>query len=53
MAEQRVVLEAVARRTDMAAPDPEPERARHRNVTMIPARGAQVIVTQRHAAETI
>jgi cytochrome P450 len=53
MAEQRVVLEAVARRTDMAAPDPEPERARHRNVTMIPARGAQVVVTQRHAAETI
>ena len=45
MAEQRVVLEAIARRTDMAAPDPRPERARQRNVTMIPSRGGRVIVT--------
>jgi cytochrome P450 len=49
MAEQRVVLEAVARRTDMVAPDPEPERAVHRNVTMIPARGATVVVRERAA----
>jgi cytochrome P450 len=45
MAEQRVVLKAIARRTDLAAPDPRPEHARHRNVTMIPARGARVLVT--------
>jgi cytochrome P450 len=50
MAEQRVVLRAIARRTDMTAADPTPERARHRNVTMIPARGAQVILDARTAA---
>jgi cytochrome P450 len=50
MAEQRVVLRAIARRTDMTAADPAPERARHRNVTMIPARGAQVILNARMAA---
>ena len=37
MAEQRVVLEAMARRLDLEAEDPAPERALHRNVTMIPA----------------
>ncbi len=47
MAEQRVVLRAIARRTDMTVADPAPERARHRNVTMIPARGAQVILNAR------
>jgi cytochrome P450 len=47
MAEQRVVLEAVARRTDLVADDPAPERAVHRNVTMIPSRGATVIVRDR------
>ena len=47
MAEQRVVLETIARRTDMRAPDPRPEHARHRNVTMIPAHGGQVVVTSR------
>ncbi|HEU4978529.1 MAG TPA: cytochrome P450 [Solirubrobacteraceae bacterium] len=50
MAEQKVVLEAVARRTDMAAADPEPERVVHRNVTMIPARGATVVVRDRRPA---
>ena len=50
MAEQRVVLRAIARRTDMSVPDPTPERARHRNVTMIPARGAQVILDARMTA---
>ncbi|HEY4098974.1 MAG TPA: cytochrome P450 [Baekduia sp.] len=43
MAEQRVVLEHMARRLDLEADDPEPEHATHRNVTMIPARGARVI----------
>jgi hypothetical protein len=49
MAEQRVVLRAIARRTDMVAPDPAPERARHRNVTMIPAEGGRVLVTSKIA----
>jgi cytochrome P450 len=47
MAEQRVVLEAMARRLDLEADRPEPERALHRNVTMIPARGARAIVRAR------
>jgi cytochrome P450 len=47
MAEQRVVLRAVARRTDMHVADPAPEHARHRNVTMIPARGARVVMSSR------
>lgn len=47
MAEQRVVLEAMARRVDLVADDPEPERAVHRNVTMIPSRGARVVVRSR------
>src|ERR1700722_6171829 len=46
MAEQRVVLEAVARRTDLVAPDPAPEPARMRNVTMIPRGGCRVTVTR-------
>jgi cytochrome P450 len=50
MAEQRVVLEAIARRTDLVAPDPAPEAPRMRNVTMIPRRGARVIVTHKHSA---
>jgi cytochrome P450 len=48
MAEQRVVLAAMARRLDLEAEDPAPERALHRNVTMIPARGARVVVRSRH-----
>jgi cytochrome P450 len=47
MAEQRVVLEAMARRLDLQADAPEPERALHRNVTMIPSRGARVVVRSR------
>ncbi len=47
MAEQRVVLRAVARRTDLVAADPAPERPRHRNVTMIPAHGARAILRAR------
>jgi cytochrome P450 len=47
MAEQRVVLRAMARRLDLEAVDPEPERAQHRNVTMIPSRGARVIIRAR------
>jgi cytochrome P450 family 135 len=47
MTEQRVVLEAMTRRLDLEAEDPEPERAVHRNVTMIPSRGARVVVRGR------
>ncbi len=50
MAEQRVVLSAVARRTDLVAPDPSPEPPRQRNVTMIPRHGATVTLTRRRAA---
>ncbi|HWF50728.1 MAG TPA: cytochrome P450 [Solirubrobacteraceae bacterium] len=49
MAEQRVVLEAMARRLDLEADDPAPEHVMHRNVTMIPARGASVVVRSRVA----
>jgi cytochrome P450 len=47
MAEQRVVLDAMVKRLDLEAEDLAPERAVHRNVTMIPARGARVIVRSR------
>jgi cytochrome P450 len=47
MAEQRVVLEAIARRCDLQATDPAPEKPRMRNVTMIPARGCRVRVVAR------
>ena len=50
MAEQRVVLRAIARRTDLAPAEPAPERIRHRNVTMIPARGTRVVLTARSGA---
>ena len=47
MAEQRVVLGAIARRTDLAAADPAPEGARQRNVTMLPSRGGRVVVAHK------
>jgi cytochrome P450 len=50
MAEQRVVLEAIARRTDLSAPDPAPESPRMRNVTMIPRGGCRVTVRHSHPA---
>jgi hypothetical protein len=50
MAEQRVVLKTIARRTDLIAADPAPEGARQRNVTMIPSRGGRVIVQHKRPA---
>ncbi len=50
MAEQRVVLEAITRRTDLAAADSAPEAPRMRNVTMIPGRGGRIVVTDRRLA---
>ena len=47
MAEQRVVLGTMARRLDITCDDPTPEPALHRNVTMIPRRGAQIMVRAR------
>jgi len=47
MAEQRVVLSAMARRLELEAADAAPERAVHRNVTMIPARGGRVVLRSR------
>jgi cytochrome P450 len=47
MAEQRVVLSMMARRLDIEAASEKPERPRHRNVTMIPARGGRVVLTAR------
>jgi cytochrome P450 len=48
MAEQRVVLGAIARRTELEAPDLAPEPPRQRNVTMIPRDGGRVIVRAKH-----
>ena len=48
MAEMRVVLTAMARRLDLVADREAPEPAMHRNVTMIPARGARVVVAAKH-----
>jgi cytochrome P450 len=48
MAEQRVVLTTMARRLNLVAADPAPERAMHRNVTMIPAHGARVKIVAKH-----
>ena len=50
MAEQRVVLAAIARRTDLVASDRSPEAPRMRNVTMLPSRGGRVLVAHRRSA---
>jgi len=47
MAEQHVVLEAMARQLDVEATTSTPERPRHRNVTMIPSRGGRVRIRRR------
>lgn len=47
MAEQRVVLTAMARQLELAAEDPRHETAVHRNVTMIPRHGARAVLMAR------
>jgi len=47
MAEQRVVLRTMAAHLDLEADDPEPERPKHRSVTMIPSRGGRVVLLNR------
>ena len=49
MAEQRVVLTAMANRLDLEPDRPEAEHVQHRNVTMIPKHGARVIIRSRKA----
>ena len=44
MAEMRVVLERMAARLELEPDRPEAEHVQHRNVTMIPKRGASVII---------
>lgn len=50
MAEQEVVMRAMARRLDLEPATTPSERPKHRNVTMIPARGGRVVVRGRRAA---
>jgi cytochrome P450 len=50
MAEQRVVLGAIARRTDMVAAEPDEEASFQRNVTVIPRRGSRVVVQAKRPA---
>lgn len=47
MAEQSVVLRTMAQHLDLEADDLRPERLKHRNVTMIPARGGRVVLRGR------
>jgi cytochrome P450 len=46
MAEQRVVLAAVARNIDLETAEPTPEPAQQRNVTMIPRHAGRVVRTR-------
>ncbi len=46
IAEQRVVLREMSRRIDMTYDKPDAERARMRNVTLIPTRGGRVKITR-------
>ena len=48
--EIRTVLQTIVARTELKAPDPSPERTRLRNVTLVPHRGAQVVMSRRREA---
>lgn len=45
--EMRIVIEHIVRRLRLSADRPEPEHVQHRNVTMIPRRGARVKVLEK------
>src|SRR3954447_1969946 len=47
--EMRVVLRTVLRRAQLRAPSSAPERPRARHITLVPARGSEVIVQTRGA----
>ena len=40
--EMRVILRTILERAELSAPDPEPEKAKVRNITLAPGRGARV-----------
>jgi cytochrome P450 len=40
--EMKVVLRTILERAVLSAPDPEPEKAKVRNITLAPGRGARV-----------
>ena len=42
--EMRVVLRTILERADLSAPDPEPEKAKVRNITLAPGRGTRVVL---------
>jgi cytochrome P450 family 135 len=48
--EMKVVLRQVLRRVRLRIPSRRPERPRTRHVTVVPSRGARVVVEQRLAA---
>jgi cytochrome P450 len=50
--EASVVLGEVLRRFDIRADQQRPERQRARNITLVPARGARIVVTPRRARTT-
>jgi cytochrome P450 len=39
--EMRVILQTILERAELSAPDPEPEKAKVRNITLAPGRGAR------------
>ncbi len=45
--EMRTILREFVTRADLAAVDPRPERVRVRNITLVPARGARVVLQSR------
>jgi cytochrome P450 len=40
--EMRVILQTILARAELSAPDPEPEKAKVRNITLAPGKGARV-----------
>jgi cytochrome P450 len=51
--EMRVVLREVLRRVRLSAPSSRPERPRVQHVTVVPSRGARVVVEERLSAPTM
>jgi cytochrome P450 family 135 len=51
--EMQVVLREVLTRVSVLAPDPKPERMKLHNVTLIPAKGARIVVGDRASAPTL
>ena len=49
LVEATEILRAALRRYDVRAVQAEPEPARPRNVTLVPARGCEVLVSPRHS----